>query len=325
MSSKVLLVDQYIQFGFGKQQNLFTPSAVTLFEALFFQACLQNSLSFKWSNRQVEAKTGLTRDTMFRARKLLVDNGFLCVQTIPGNPMVIYTFPYVDRQKESDDGLVAANGEESAEAISVGELKEDHEENVIVPYAEEMHYPVDKSHVKESGQSMDSLAMDSEYFDEGDDCLAYAGEKRVWFKDFKSTEVFKDLKSLKKKKITAAAINARMRTYFRQAGFPVVNKRILDEAVSWIENDTFQEGIEMIEQAIDLASDAGVPKWSYVRATLNAWKEKGFQTVEDTVIERQVWSEMKQKQNSGNGEIEKQIKQKQAYAKLVKEYPDKTF
>ncbi|WP_054709587.1 DnaD domain protein [Bacillus sp. JCM 19041] len=325
MSSKAMLVDLYIQFGFGKQQNLFTPSAETLFETLFFQACLQNSLSFKWSNRQAEATTGLTRDTLFRARKLLVDKGFLCVQTIPGNPMVIYTFPHVDRIKESDDVLIAANGEESVEAISVAEPKENCEENVVVPYAEDMYSPVGKSHVKERGQATVSLTADNVWDDDLDDCLADAGEKRVWFKDFKSTEVFKDLKSFKNKKITAAAINARMRTYFRQAGFPVVNKRILDEVVSWIENDTFEEGIEMIEQAIDLASDAGAPRWSYVRATLNAWKEKGFRTVEDTVIERQVWSKMKQKQNGGNLEIEQQIKAEQAFLRLKKEHPHAVF
>ncbi len=254
-----MIRELYIQFKQMQEEEVFSPSALKLYEVLFYQRCVRDEHSFMWQNEAVQQQMGLSRASFFRARRELVNKGLIEAIVSTSTTLVRYTLKVI--------GTFHYDCPSDAEAVSMtGALTIQPEEKTVATVRE-----TDGSMTVSSAESNATSAR-----------ATYAKESL-------------GLSKQKDKQTTTTA--ALLRKWLNVAGFENISELASTRLSDWFSRRPFQETEALIEQAINRAGSAPRPSMNYVIAVLRSWEEKGLQTIADVAEEQNGWRKKRTKKS----------------------------
>lgn len=291
----------YVQFVVAQQRQTFSKSAIVLYEALLYQACVRDAPAFAWPTANLLASCGICRSTLYRCRGELVEAGFIQFEPC-AKKAAFYTLL---TEAECVDDSHAEMAQETV-VKSVSRSRGNAMETVALPRIGTVQVTNEKRVNKTIAQPVVRTGIQTRL-------------KNSCLKEL-------DLKEHKNKTTTTTTTS--LKSALDRAGFTQVAKASLAELDAWLEEPCFLENRAMVEKAIELAASAPTPSFNYVRGVLKSWKAKGIQTMAEVTREQDEWQQLKWKRSQKKGKSQKKEEERrvaESWKSIVEQYPEAVF
>ncbi|WP_078392813.1 DnaD domain protein [Shouchella patagoniensis] len=290
----------YVQFVIAQQRQTFSKSAIVLYEALLYQACVRDAAAFAWPTANLLATCGICRSTLYRCRGELVEAGLIQFEPC-AKKAAFYTLL---TEAECVDDSHAQMAQETV-VESVSRPSENAMETVAQPRVDMVQATMEKRVNQTIAQPVVRTGIQTRL-------------KNSCLKEL-------DLKEHKNKTTTTTTS---LKSALDRAGFTQVAKASLAELDAWLEEPCFLENRAMVEKAIELAASAPTPSFNYVWGVLKSWKAKGIQTMAEVTREQDEWQQMKWKRKQKKGKSQKREEERrvaESWKSIVEQYPEAVF
>lgn len=245
----------------------FSTNVVLLWQAIYYQSLLQESVTFEWINRDACQVSGLTKDAFFRARRQLITHGFLHVSSQPGSPLAVYTLLFAEQAEE----------ETKAETRASHQQKAKKDRGVIMAQPLDPSRLTGKKAVEKATQRKEAAAqVKAVELPEGQaDLEQKSAELRS--KSFKVLK--KNLRESQLTPTTNAACYGEISEYF---DLSCPNQMMTSWLTSWFQR-VGVAGVDLLIQALEETREADRPSWRYTKTLLFNWEKSGFRSLEDVI------------------------------------------
>ncbi|MBM7837829.1 DnaD/phage-associated family protein [Alkalihalobacillus xiaoxiensis] len=246
---------------------------LALWRTLLFWAANYETVSFHTSSRTLTEDASLSKDMFWQARKMLVDRGYLVVESTRGSHFATYRLcegKSFQPTEQTDHQVTEKGGGEIEGQIDLSPS------GTSVTDSEEVAEQVAGKEAEKAviNQLAHACASDAEL-----SSISYRASLKALNQDQNHP--------------TTTQIGPLV-AHAYSVGFNQLSQSMRLGLSDWMEKHTFPDRLAMAKRALDAAGDANCFHWNYVQALLKAWEKKGFTTLQETIDERAAFFKQKQ-------------------------------